>query len=155
MVHQPGVVVFKRNSNGVYHMGIYVGRDRVIEAKGAMHGVVVSQFSADPAWNAWGYFDWLIYDIVDTDVEQLPVITDALTYGPLPGYPDIRTSTAEVVQLPKSRSIRPPIRSKYPERLGFSARSISILRFQWPRSKFQGRPFSLRGRCRFQCIRLS
>ena len=81
MVHQPGVVVFKRNSNGVYHMGIYVGRDRVIEAKGAMHGVVVSQFSADPAWNAWGYFDWLIYDIVDTDVEQLPVITDALTYG--------------------------------------------------------------------------
>ena len=98
MVHQPGVVVFKRNSNGVYHMGIYVGRDRVIEAKGAMHGVVVSQFSADPAWNAWGYFDWLIYDIVDTDVEQLPVITDALTYGPLPGYPDIRSSAAEVVQ---------------------------------------------------------
>lgn len=98
MVHQPGVVVFKRNSNGIYHMGIYVGKDRVIEARGAMHGVVVSQFSADPAWNAWGYFDWLIYDIVDTDVEQLPVITDALTYGPLPGYPDIRTSTAEVVQ---------------------------------------------------------
>lgn len=98
MVHQPGVVVFKRNSNGIYHMGIYVGKDRVIEARGAMHGVVVSQFSADPAWNAWGYFDWLIYDIVDTDVEQLPVIADALTYGPLPGYPDIRTSTAEVVQ---------------------------------------------------------
>lgn len=98
MVHQPGVVVFKRNSNGIYHMGIYVGKDRVIEARGAMHGVVVSQFSADPTWNAWGYFDWLIYDIVDTDVEQLPVITDALTYGPLPGYPDIRTSTAEVVQ---------------------------------------------------------
>lgn len=98
MVHQPGVVVFKRNSNGIYHMGIYVGKDRVIEARGAVHGVVVSQFSADPAWNAWGYFDWLIYDIVDTDVEQLPVIADALTYGPLPGYPDIRTSTAEVVQ---------------------------------------------------------
>lgn len=98
MVHQPGVVVFKRNSNGVYHMGIYVGRDRVIEAKGAMHGVVVSQFSADPAWNAWGYFDWLIYDIDDSDVTQLPIVTDALTYGPLPGYPDIRTSTAEVVQ---------------------------------------------------------
>lgn len=94
----PGIAVFKRNSKGVYHIGIYVGKDRVIEAKGAAYGVVVSKFSADQSWNAWGYFDWLAYDLEESDVTQLPIVTDALTYGPLPGYPDIRTSADEVVQ---------------------------------------------------------
>ena len=82
----------------MYHVGIYVGKDRVIEAKGAMYGVVVSQFSADDEWNAWGYLDWLNYDLQDSDVTQLPIVADALTYGPLPGYPDIRTSAAEEVE---------------------------------------------------------
>lgn len=94
----PGIAVFKRNDKGVYHVGIYVGKDRVIEAKGAMYGVVVSQFSADDEWNAWGYLDWLNYDLQDSDVTQLPIVADALTYGPLPGYPDIRTSAAEEVE---------------------------------------------------------
>ena len=94
----PGIAVFKRNDKGVYHVGIYVGKDRVIEAKGAMYGVVVSQFSADDEWNAWGYLDWLNYDLQDSDVTQLPIVADALTYGPLPWYPDIRTSAAEEVE---------------------------------------------------------
>lgn len=94
----PGIAVFKRNDKGVYHVGIYVGKDRVIEAKGAMYGVVVSQFSADDEWNAWGYLDWLNYDLEESDVTQLPIVADALTYGPLPGYPDIRTSAAEEVE---------------------------------------------------------
>ena len=98
MPHTPGVALFKKNDKGIYHVGIYVGKDRVIEAKGAAYGVVVTQFSADPAWNAWGKFDWLDYNITEADVIQLPVVTDALTYGPLPGYPDIRTSADEVVQ---------------------------------------------------------
>lgn len=98
MPHIPGVVVFKRNSKGVFHMGVYVGKDRVIEAKGAMYGVVVSQFSSDSGWNAWGFLDWLNYDLQESDVTQLPIVADALTYGPLPGYPDIRSSEAEVVQ---------------------------------------------------------
>ena len=55
----PGVIVFKRGSSGVKHIGVYVGKDRIIEAKGKMYGVVVTQFSSDPGWNAWGMFDWL------------------------------------------------------------------------------------------------
>ena len=93
----PGVAVFKRNSGGIYHMGIYVGKDRVIEAKGAMYGIVVTQFSTG-SWNAWGYLDWLDYDLIENNVSQLPLVADALTYGPLPGYPDIRTSSSEAVQ---------------------------------------------------------
>lgn len=94
----PGIAVFKRNDKGVYHVGIYVGKDRVIEAKGAMHGVVVTQFSADPGWNAWGCLGWLYLDLEEDDVPQLPIVTDALTYGTLSGYPDIRSSADEVVQ---------------------------------------------------------
>ena len=37
-------------------------------------------------------------NLKESDVEQLPIVNDALTYGPLPGYPDIRSSAAEVVQ---------------------------------------------------------
>lgn len=94
----PGVIVFKRGSSGVKHIGVYVGKDRIIEAKGKMYGVVVTQFSSDSGWNAWGMFDWLDLNLKESDVEQLPLVNDALTYGPLPGYPDIRSSAAEVVQ---------------------------------------------------------
>ena len=48
----PGVIVFKRGSSGVKHIGVYVGKDRIIEAKGKMYGVVVTQFSSDSGWNA-------------------------------------------------------------------------------------------------------
>lgn len=44
----PGVAVFKRGASGIHHIGIYVGNDRVIEAKGAAYGILVTQFSADP-----------------------------------------------------------------------------------------------------------
>ncbi len=121
MPYVPGLAVFKRNDKGVFHVGIYVGKDRVIEAKGAMYGVVVSQFSADSDWNAWGYLDWLNCNLGESDVTQLPIVADALTYGPLPGYPDIRTSTAEVVQ--HSGSYSSPVYRK-----GDSGDKIEMLR---------------------------
>lgn len=49
-----GALVFKlRNSTDYYHVGIYVGNGKVIEAKGTVAGVVESSLSG------WGYYGLL------------------------------------------------------------------------------------------------
>lgn len=91
----PGVAVFKRGVNGIHHMGIYVGNDRVIEAKGAAFGILVTRFSTDPAWNCWGIFDWMVLDVEeDPNATPLPVMSVATL---LPGYPSLNNSTTEGV----------------------------------------------------------
>ncbi len=91
----PGVAVFKRGTSGIHHIGIYVGNDRVIEAKGAAYGILVTQFSADPAWNCWGIFDWLVLDVNENpNATPLPVMTIATQ---LQGYPSLNSSTTEGV----------------------------------------------------------
>lgn len=91
----PGVAVFKRGASGIHHIGIYVGNDRVIEAKGAAYGILVTQFSADPKWNCWGIFDWLVLDVDENpNATPLPVMTIA---AQLSGYPSLNSSTTEGV----------------------------------------------------------
>lgn len=91
----PGVAVFKRGASGIHHIGIYVGNDRVIEAKGAAYGILVTRFSADPDWNCWGIFDWLVLDVEeDPNATPLPVMSIATL---LPGYPSLNNSTTEGV----------------------------------------------------------
>lgn len=49
---KPGTAVFKlRNGTDYYHVGLYVGNDKVIEAQGTRAGVVTSKIST---WHAWG-----------------------------------------------------------------------------------------------------
>ena len=49
----PGSLVFKKgNKDKIHHVGIYVGNDQVIEAKGAQYGVIES-YVAD-GWDYWG-----------------------------------------------------------------------------------------------------
>lgn len=101
----PGVAVYKRGASGIHHIGIYVGNDRVIEAKGAAYGVLVTQFSADPKWNCWGIFDWLVLDVEENPTATpLPVMTIATQ---LSGYPSLNNSTTEGVthNRPSSGSI--------------------------------------------------
>lgn len=119
----PGTIVFKRNSTRVFHIGIYVGKDRVIEAKGALFGVVVSQLSTDSGWNCWGKFDWLNYNLRENECDQLPIVSDALTYGPLPGYPNISMNSSEAVSFSGGSSYTGPV-----YKLGMTDNKIEMIR---------------------------
>lgn len=57
MPKQPGIAVF---SSG--HIGLYIGNGKVIEARGADYGVVITDLKARP-WTKWGRLKWLDYDL--------------------------------------------------------------------------------------------
>lgn len=48
---RPGTALFKVNGTDRYHIGLYVGGDTVIEARGTQTGVVTSSVST---WHEWG-----------------------------------------------------------------------------------------------------
>ena len=48
---RPGTALFKVNGDDRYHIGLYVGGDTVIEARGTQTGVVTSSVST---WHEWG-----------------------------------------------------------------------------------------------------
>lgn len=48
----PGQLVFKGNSDTKKHVGVYVGDDKVIEAKGHAYGVIASKFTGG-GWTYW------------------------------------------------------------------------------------------------------
>lgn len=49
---KPGQLVFKGNEKTKTHVGIYIGDDKVVEAKGHAYGVIVSSLST----NNWTYY---------------------------------------------------------------------------------------------------
>ena len=53
---RPGDLLFRSRNGDMYHVGVYVGRDRVIEAKGRDDGVVLRGIDASGAgyWNNFG-----------------------------------------------------------------------------------------------------
>ena len=52
----PGLLVFR----GTAHVGIYIGKGYVIEAKGFDFGVVKTKLSAGK-WDKWGQLSWITY----------------------------------------------------------------------------------------------
>lgn len=51
---KPGTAVFTTGDNGKHgHIGLYIGGGKVIEAKGAVEGVIESKVTAS-SWKAWG-----------------------------------------------------------------------------------------------------
>ena len=65
---KPGSAVFmcKKNSTDYYHVGLYVGDDDVIEAKGTRYGVVESKLST---WTHWAELKGVSYSgIANLDV---------------------------------------------------------------------------------------
>jgi len=52
-----GTLVFM---NG--HVGVYIGKGEVIEARGHAYGVVKTKLK-DRAWTKWGQPDWLEYEV--------------------------------------------------------------------------------------------
>ena len=57
---KPGSAVFmcKKNSTDYYHVGLYIGDDKVIEAKGTRYGVVTSKLST---WTHWAELKGVSY----------------------------------------------------------------------------------------------
>lgn len=69
---KPGSAVFKcKNSTDYYHVGLYIGNNTVIEAKGTSTGVVTSKLST---WTHWGELKGVDYS--DDDVQNEPVYTE-------------------------------------------------------------------------------
>ena len=73
-----GQCVFKGTNAKKSHIGVYVGDNKVVEAKGHKYGVIVSDLSDD--WSYWGQCCWIEKD----NVAQEPVATPEPVVTPEP-----------------------------------------------------------------------
>ena len=73
---KPGTAVFLLNDTGRHHIGLYVGNDTVIEAKGTRYGVVTSKPSH---WDEWGELKDVDYSMYPD--EEIPVSKPTLRKG--------------------------------------------------------------------------
>lgn len=71
---KPGTAVFlyRASDNNRHHIGLYIGNDTVIEAKGTQYGVVTSKLSH---WNEWGELKDVNYSDVTGDEGGKPAVT--------------------------------------------------------------------------------
>lgn len=56
---KPGTAVYKHRGTDYYHVGLYVGDGKVIEAQGTKTGVTTSQVTA---WHSWGELKGVNYN---------------------------------------------------------------------------------------------
>lgn len=69
---KPGTAVYKYNtSDGYHHVGLYVGNNQVIEAKGTAYGVVSSKPS--DGWTHWGELKGVDYESVVDEKKEEPM----------------------------------------------------------------------------------
>lgn len=66
-----GVLVFKGTATEKTHVGVYIGNDRVIEAKGHAYGVINSKYTG----GGWKY--WAECHLIDYKAEPTPTPTPA------------------------------------------------------------------------------
>lgn len=67
----PGMLVFmERTDHTMYHIGVYIGGGKVIEAKGVAYGVVETDLS-ERSWDYWGKCDLIEYTQEDDDMIKL------------------------------------------------------------------------------------
>ena len=85
-----GALVFKlRNTTDYYHVGIYIGENRVIEAQGTQTGVVISSLTS---WTHYGLIKGISYD---AEEEQEPLTTGTATVSTENGGQlNVRASTS-------------------------------------------------------------
>lgn len=76
-VIKPGTAVFLVNGTDYHHIGIYVGNDTVIEAKGTQAGVVTSKLSH---WDTWGELKGVDYSDVNEESYEGTGLT-TIRYG--------------------------------------------------------------------------
>ena len=71
---KPGTAVFlyRASDSNRHHIGLYIGNDTVIEAKGTQYGVVTSKLSH---WDEWGELKDVNYSGVTWDEGGTPAVT--------------------------------------------------------------------------------
>lgn len=71
---KPGTAVFlyRASDNNRHHIGLYIGNDTVIEAKGTQYGVVTSKLSH---WDEWGELKGVNYDDTTGDAGGTQTMT--------------------------------------------------------------------------------
>ena len=71
---KPGTAVFlyRASDSNRHHIGLYIGNDTVIEAKGTQYGVVTSKLSH---WDEWGELKDVNYSGVTGDEGGTPAVT--------------------------------------------------------------------------------
>ena len=77
----PGRLVFKGTPSKMSHVGVYIGDDRIIEAKGHAYGVIESRL--DDKWTHWGQCN-LIQEDAAPAPDPEPIPTPAPTPSPSP-----------------------------------------------------------------------
>ncbi len=60
----PGVLVFRTG-----HVAVYIGKGKVIEAKGHKWGVVESKLK-DRGFTHWGYCPWIVYEEEEKNIDK-------------------------------------------------------------------------------------
>lgn len=77
---KPGSAVFmcKKNSTDYYHVGLYIGDNYVIEARGTVSGVVKSKVSS---WTHWGELKGVSYNTSDNSVAENNIVTKEYNLG--------------------------------------------------------------------------
>ena len=74
-----GSLVFLNNKQGrKHHVGVYIGDDTVIQAKGTQYGVVTSNLAH---WDAWGQLRCINYDDRAEEPTQPVIIDDNKKYA--------------------------------------------------------------------------
>lgn len=73
---KPGYLVFKGNDKTKTHVGVYIGSNKVIEAKGHAYGVIESKFSS-----AWKYYAEYYNVDYSEEVKPVPVPDPELKVG--------------------------------------------------------------------------
>lgn len=81
----PGQCVFKGTDSKKSHIGVYVGNDTVIEAKGHKYGVVCSNITDN--WKYWGQCCWIENDSVAPQPTPTPVPVSQAYTGEFPTLP--------------------------------------------------------------------
>lgn len=77
----PGyTVVFRISGGKAVHIGIYIGHNKIIEAKGCQYGVVVTEYNPND-WHAWGMLAWVDRTKNDFDFENVPAYSNASQYS--------------------------------------------------------------------------
>ncbi len=71
----PGSAVFLKGSEAhIHHVGVYVGGDTVIEAKGTIYGVVTSHLNH---WDHWGELKMIDYSNAESLEDDKPINNDS------------------------------------------------------------------------------
>ena len=100
----PGTAVFKNRGTDYYHVGLYVGDGKVIEAQGTRTGVTTSKITT---WHAWGELKGVNYttkkqEVIPMDYKEAVVTAD----GGVNLRSSASTSSIKLAVIPKNAKIK-------------------------------------------------